>query len=82
MKYVLTVTGSNTPETVSVSFQGDMFIFNGVPVGSAAPVTSLPVRLPFIVSRELVELSSDSQKIVAQISKPGTTQAVTIPITC
>ena len=35
IKYVLTVTGSSQPETVNVSFQADMFIFNGVPVGAA-----------------------------------------------
>jgi len=79
-QFVLTVFGSSSPETVTVSFKGDMVIFNGVKCGSNGPITSLPVRLPFILAKELVNLSADENKIVAKISKPGTTETISIPI--
>lgn len=41
MKFVLTVTGSNKPENVTVSFQADMFIFNGAPVGASVSYYSI-----------------------------------------
>ena len=61
-KFILTVTGSSQPENVTVSFQGDMFIFSGTKIGGSSEPTNLPVRLPFLLSRELIEILADSQK--------------------
>jgi len=79
-QYILTLTGSTKPEIVTVSFQADMFTFNGVKEGTNGPVTSLPARLPFILARELITIKADPQKIIATISKPGTTKPISIPI--
>merc|ERR1712110_736756 len=79
-KFILTVTGSSQPEMVTVSFQGDMFIFSGTKIGGSSEPTTLPVRLPFLLARDLVEILADSQKIIARISKPGTTEPINIPI--
>jgi len=72
-KYILSVSGSSNPETVTISFQADMFLVAGTSA-------SLPVRLPFILGRELIEICPESHKVVAKISKPGSTEAIVIPI--
>jgi len=56
-KIILTVTGSSNVENVTVSFQADVFNFIGA--------TKLPVRLPFILSRELIEVAPESHKLVS-----------------
>jgi len=71
-KFVLGITGSSSVETVSISFQADIFLCTGS--------SQLPARLPFILSRELIEIQPESHKIVVRISKPGTIEAVEIPI--
>ena len=56
-KFILTVTGSSNVENVTVSFSGDVFHFTG-------ESTALPVRLPFILARELVEMVAEPNKFV------------------